>query len=517
MAQSSSSDSPSYTGMYGSDSSVPQTRVEQAPDQAVSSAGSTAMVSNMRGGGPVAVVTGLSAYAQAAGAKQKALSSQAASQAAGLPTRNAPSDGNPNYHGMTSVQLSNGVKGANAAPSHESSEAWNAIGNALVHVNQTLSSAASSASSGWQGAAAKNAMRFHTQVANWTNTTAAGAQVASVNLYNQSNAVSSAQTSMPAPYTYTMTQAYQDVSTAPDPVAAVPNAMANLNKASENQQQSAQVATSYQQNLIQSSQKMPAMPPTPTFNAGNASGSARLPGGSGGGAATGSGSGGGAGFTPRLGSSSGANGSSGGGSGSGGGGKAILPPGARGTGGGSGQSGSNLPGQNGGGLNTQGYNPSGPYSGPGGNGLTLGGGPSGGGMPIAAMPMSGNFGGYGGGGGSGGGYGTSGGASGGSAGGLGRGSGFGPGGSGSSSSGSGSSSSSAGGRSSAGAASAEDSAIESGAAGTRGGAAGGMGAGRGGSKGQGDSEHKRAAYLVEADPDSIFGTDERTAPPVIGG
>jgi hypothetical protein len=43
-----------------------------------------------------------------------------------------------------------------------------------------------------------------------------------------------------------------------------------------------------------------------------------------------------------------------------------------------------------------------------------------------------------------------------------------------------------------------------------------MGAGRG-AKGQGDGEHKRAAYLVEADPDSIFGTDERTAPPVIGG
>ncbi|HEY4453288.1 MAG TPA: hypothetical protein VGN81_03165 [Pseudonocardiaceae bacterium] len=42
-----------------------------------------------------------------------------------------------------------------------------------------------------------------------------------------------------------------------------------------------------------------------------------------------------------------------------------------------------------------------------------------------------------------------------------------------------------------------------------------MGGGRGG-KGQGDGEHKRAAYLVEADHQSIFGTDERTAPPVIG-
>jgi hypothetical protein len=64
--------------------------------------------------------------------------------------------------------------------------------------------------------------------------------------------------------------------------------------------------------------------------------------------------------------------------------------------------------------------------------------------------------------------------------------------------------------------------MESGAAGARGAAGssgtGGMGAGRGGgSRGQGDGEHKRASYLVEADPDSIFGTDERTAPPVIGG
>ena len=63
--------------------------------------------------------------------------------------------------------------------------------------------------------------------------------------------------------------------------------------------------------------------------------------------------------------------------------------------------------------------------------------------------------------------------------------------------------------------------MESGAAGARGAAgssgAGGMGAGRGRGGGGGDSEHKRASYLVEADPDSIFGTDERTAPPVIGG
>jgi hypothetical protein len=47
---------------------------------------------------------------------------------------------------------------------------------------------------------------------------------------------------------------------------------------------------------------------------------------------------------------------------------------------------------------------------------------------------------------------------------------------------------------------------------------GGMGSGMGGKKGEGaeDAEHQRASYLVEADPESIFGSDARTAPPVIG-
>jgi hypothetical protein len=63
------------------------------------------------------------------------------------------------------------------------------------------------------------------------------------------------------------------------------------------------------------------------------------------------------------------------------------------------------------------------------------------------------------------------------------------------------------------------------AGGVRGGAAGkpgspgmgGMGHGAKGGKGEEDAEHQRASYLVEADPESIFGgSDERTVPPVIG-
>jgi hypothetical protein len=44
------------------------------------------------------------------------------------------------------------------------------------------------------------------------------------------------------------------------------------------------------------------------------------------------------------------------------------------------------------------------------------------------------------------------------------------------------------------------------------------GGGGGGGRGQGgeDGEHQRPSFLVEADPDETFGTDEVTAPPVIG-
>jgi hypothetical protein len=49
----------------------------------------------------------------------------------------------------------------------------------------------------------------------------------------------------------------------------------------------------------------------------------------------------------------------------------------------------------------------------------------------------------------------------------------------------------------------------------RGGAGGPMGAGAG-ARDEDDEEHDRPSYLVEADPEGTFGTDELTAPPVIG-
>ena len=54
------------------------------------------------------------------------------------------------------------------------------------------------------------------------------------------------------------------------------------------------------------------------------------------------------------------------------------------------------------------------------------------------------------------------------------------------------------------------------AAAGRGGQGGPMGAGGRRADGEEDDEHQRPDYLIEADPDAIFGTDQRTSPPVIG-
>jgi hypothetical protein len=68
-----------------------------------------------------------------------------------------------------------------------------------------------------------------------------------------------------------------------------------------------------------------------------------------------------------------------------------------------------------------------------------------------------------------------------------------------------------------GAAAAAEGAAARGAAGSRG--MGGMGGLHGGGKrgeGEEDTEHERPTFLVEPDPHDTFGTDEVTAPPVIG-
>ncbi len=484
-----------------------------------------------------AIVNGMRASAQAKAAAQSKISNQQQTLAQDVNTRSAPSVAGNNYlnyshdalYGMVNNGLDAGQVGSN-------SQSWNKISNSMVTISKSLNTAATSTESSWTGTAADTARGFHTGVSSWTGSASESAQLVSDNMYNQSQAAQSAKSAVPKPVPYSFANELQDFFTAPNPAAGMNTINDKLAAQQKAHQAAATAVQSYDHSLNQSAGQMPAMSPPPTFSQ-NAGGGPGGVGGTGGVGGIGGGSGGG----PTSPGGSGVTGGGvGGGSGSGGGvagggfGGVPLPPNRGGTSGSGSNGGSGVGVGTGPGTFTSGVGPGGvgPGSpgfngGGGGSPVGAGSGPGGGfGMPIGGFGGTG-FGGGGAGGGSGGGsgFGSGGGSAGGSGGagggGLGK-SGFGPGGSGGATGDN--SSSAAGARSAAGAAAAEESALGRGVAGTRGvagepggsGMGGGMGAGRG-QRGKDDEEHKRASFLVEADPDSIFGTDERTVPPVIGG
>ncbi|HEY0804313.1 MAG TPA: hypothetical protein VGD84_04585, partial [Pseudonocardiaceae bacterium] len=453
------------------------------------------------------------------------VNNQAQTLSQNVDTRQAPSVGGQNYLSYSHDALYNMVNtNLNAGQVGSGSHAWNQVSNSMVTISKTLQSAAATTESSWTGNAADAARSFHTGVAGWTGTTSESAQLVSDNMYNQSVAAQSAQSAVPKPVPYSFANELKDFFTAPNPIAGMNTVNQKLAAQQQAHQAAAHAVQSYDSSLGQSAGKMPAMSQVPTFNPTAGGGAPGGGGGPGGGAP-----GGGGGPTSPGGAGGGGIGGTGSGGGSGGHGFVGSPPmrpgpgagGQGGSGGGSGNGPNPLPPNTitdpswtnpaGGGPGSPGFPGTG--TGPGGTG-----GPGGG----FGMPPVGGFGapGFGGGGsGSGGaGRGAGFGGTGGSGYGGGKGGGFGPG--GSAATAGDPNSSSAGARSAAGAAAAEESALGRGIAGTRGagqpGMGGPMGAG-GGGRGKDDEEHKRPSFLVEADPDSIFGTDERTAPPVIGG
>lgn len=441
---------------------------------------------------------------------QRQTSQYAASRVQGLgreiKTQSGPHTGGHNYMAYQPDELHQMVN-SNADPSDVNTQGhtFNDVGNDFADMAAQLDKATSTASASWQGEAAEGGAAFTTAMSSWHGSTAQGAQYAGTQLFEQSQALDQARTNMPPPMAMPTTADVQKALLSYNPfdsssIGALQNLANQAKAATANHQTMARVAQQYDSQLGTSAtlpefsapSQFSPNPPAGTSNAAS-------------GGASGSGSASRASALPSGGRSAGAVGRSGSVAGNSGGGGHNVPPSPVAVG--QGTSGQGPAGQ--GSTTTQGatgtYPPGGqnqlggpqpPYSGgPGGPG----GGNSGGlsGMPLGGGPLGGGFG-----------------PGGGGANARGGGSGFGPVGSGSASSGG---SAQPGPRSAAGAASAEESAVESGAAGVRGASgapAGGMGAGRG-KRGE-DSEHKRADYLLESDPEGLFGSDEKTIPPVIG-
>ncbi|WP_018686769.1 WXG100 family type VII secretion target [Actinokineospora enzanensis] len=407
-------------------------------------------------------------------------------------------------------------------------------GTAMTNFQHEMNAAVTASTSDWQGSAGNSARQFMTSVGNWAGEAGTASTLISQQSGQQSAALSSAKQSMPEVIHFDVAAANRDLLSTPNPFDAIRKMYGYVdqyNKSKAAHDDAVRVVSSYDSQLeVASTMPAFATPPTLTdpggpdepggHDKGGIDGPNKVPakvggGGDGGGNHTYAGPGGGGGsggyVVPTGGGGGG--GSNGGGSNNGGGGS--NPPGGVVVPGGGGGNGTN-PGT---------WNPPGtpgyPSTLPGGGGG--GGGPTGGGSnnympgitPITGGPFTGGeditrgggrpfggspSGGSGGGGGGGGASGT--GAVGGGRPGGGLGAGMGAG---------------------AGALAAEQAALGRGGAGAAGaagrGGAGMGGMGHGGGHGQGgeDEEHQRPSYLLEADPDDVFGTDEMTAPPVIGG
>ncbi|WP_185845731.1 hypothetical protein [Kibdelosporangium aridum] len=400
--------------------------------------------------------------------------------------------------GQSHQVLADWVKTGEQADAEGLAQTWQDWGNGLQEASRDLFVAVFGSQDGWTGQAA-NAMREQLRrVAEWSKKTGEGFNKASTAFTQQGEAVGTAKNAMPEPVNFSPEQMIKDAAKGGIiDLIKLPGAMYEQHqKQQQAYEQAIQVVAQRDAALQAAASSVPPFEPPPKVGDGGIKepppNNPPMPGSSG--------------FRPGTGGT-GSRGqfAGGGGSGGGGAGGGGSIPGFNG-GNGFGPNDPNNPNGNDQntppnvnipgmpiGTGTSGYNPGPPPS------TNFGGGNP---NPFAAGPTAagggGNFGGA-----FGGGFGPGGAPR--------PGGGFGPLGSGT-----------AAGAQGPGAGAPPPGAGMGGGRGAAGAGRGGMGAGgMGGGAGRGeggeDEEHQRPSYLVEPDPDATFGTDQLTAPPVIGG
>ncbi|MGW3967608.1 hypothetical protein ACWED2_47865 [Amycolatopsis sp. NPDC005003] len=404
---------------------------------------------------------------------------------------NAP---NADYKGTDHTQLQAFLQSnLNVDQVSEVSTAYHEVHKVFDKFAQSMNTAVNASKGTWEGSAAENAQQYFTSLSKWSDANSQNAKLASETIYDQGQAAATAKNSMPAPIPFSWKDEFKDWATS-NPFSLPDNVDKSLQKQKDSQaahDEAASVMATYDKNLYEAASKQPAFAPPPSFSTGGSSGDPNgtgdkngidqrnitMPVGNPVNTPTGTHNN----FVPGT------------------TGTPQFSGPASTTGSGFVPSGTTTP---------SGFTPSSvPAASTSNQNQQFGGMP-----PMSPMPMGGmNFGGdeaynskVGGGGGRGGGGG-----------------GFGPGGS---SAGNATGAGAASGAARPGGIGAAEAAAGRGMGGLGSGAAGrgGMGPGGGGlgrgQKGEGDedTEHSRPTYLVEGDPDEVFGTDMRTAPPVIG-
>ncbi len=403
----------------------------------------------------------------------------------GLP----PSDAN--YPGIPHAELARYVREElNPDEVGEISTAYHELNLAFAEFAQELSEAVAQSRHEWQGAAADSAHGYFASLGTWADGNSRNAELASQTMNEQAASAGAARNNMPeeVPFDW-KTEVGKWAENPLDLLDNVEQTTERYHRSQQAHDEAARVMGQYDGELHGAASKQPAFAEPPEFNGGTGTTPSSVTSvGSPGTTASGA-----AGTAPVGGAP--------GGAGPAGSGPSAGPlPGGSVTGGGRHPDGSTLPTGSRAGTT--------PPGAPGG--ADRRGAVAGGAVPVGGMGPAG-------------GQGASGSTPRGSRpGGFGPGAGarvaggFGPGG-GSGTAGPGATSGGArpGAMPGAAAPGGAGAAAAAGRGGAMGGAPMGAGANRGGQGGE-DEEHQRPSYLVEADPDDLFGTEERTAPPVIG-
>ncbi|MBP2320886.1 hypothetical protein JOF56_001271 [Kibdelosporangium banguiense] len=175
----------------------------------------------------------------------------------------------PNYLGYSHEALKAMVEGRND-PGQVGTigSSWTKLGNAFVELGDALVKSVTKSASEWQGTSADKAREFTGQLGNWFNSVAQGAQLAGNRLTAKAQLAADIKNSLPPPVDFSMSDALQQANQQTDP-AAQQQAMSQLRENAAAQEaahrQAAEMVEKYDKALIDYAATMPAFAPPPTM------------------------------------------------------------------------------------------------------------------------------------------------------------------------------------------------------------------------------------------------------------
>jgi hypothetical protein len=197
------------------------------------------------------------------------LDAQAAQLKGQVMTRSAPPEPGVDYHGITHQELHDGVHvGGDPGVVGEHGDLWTQLGNQLVEFNDAIVKAIADSEPDWTGKAGDQARQAMAGLAQKAGETAVAAQLAGTLFAQQSRALSTARANVPPPPAepFDVDAANRRLLTTTDPVALVMRAAADraeFLRQQEEHRQAAEAVRQYDRTVAQTAAAQPAFAPPP--------------------------------------------------------------------------------------------------------------------------------------------------------------------------------------------------------------------------------------------------------------